>query len=127
MTIWQVARICIVKKYASFDGRASRSEFFCYTLLFCLFCIFWLTFIYGCIAYFGDFNLLELVLLYVPFLFLPPLVAVCVRRLHDSGRSGWLLILLLIPFINIFGFALLCMRGYPVANKYGQPGPEVDL
>lgn len=127
MTIWTAIRQCIVQKYVSGKGRASRGEFFSYLIAFLLFCFFWLLFILGIIDYDGDLNLLDFVLLYIPFLFLPPLVAVGARRLHDSGKSGWLLLLMLVPLVNILGFGLLCVHGTPFPNHYGAPPPKLEI
>lgn len=121
MNVFQAVRVCIVQKYATIRGRASRSEFFGYLIPFLLFCLFWSLMIWSLEVYEGDINLLDFVLMYIPFLFVPPLVAVTIRRLHDSDKSGWLIILLLIPLVNIFGFALLFMAPTPGPNKYGDP------
>jgi uncharacterized membrane protein YhaH (DUF805 family) len=51
-----------------------------------------------------------------------PSLAVLVRRLHDTGRSGWFVLLGLIPLIG--GIILLiwvCQRGEAVANRFGPP------
>lgn len=127
MTIWQATRYCIVDKYASGKGRASRGEFFSYLFFLFLFCFFWLTFIIASIDFWGDLNLIDFVMLYAPFLFLPPLFAVAIRRLHDAGKSGWLVLLVFLPFLNIFLAGLLCMRGTPGWNRYGAPPQPVRL
>lgn len=126
-TIWQAIRHCITDKYASGSGRAGRGEFFSYFLSFILFCLFWSLFVLAGIDYFGDVNLLDFVLMYVPFLFFPPLVAVTVRRLHDAGKTGWLMIIFFIPILNFFGFALVLMRGEPGWNRFGPPPARVDF
>ena len=46
------------------------------------------------------------------------------KRLHDVNRSGWLLLLILVPLVNIFlGIYLLCAAGSPSSNNYGAPPP----
>lgn len=127
MTAWQAVRYCIVQKYASGKGRASRGEFFSYLSAFVLFCLFWLLFIAANIDYFGDLNLVDFVMLYIPFLFAPPLVAVAARRLHDIGKSAWLLLIFIIPLINILGLGLLFIRGEPGPNRFGALPPQVDI
>jgi uncharacterized membrane protein YhaH (DUF805 family) len=53
-----------------------------------------------------------------------PHLAVSVRRLHDQDRSGWLLLLLLIPFLGWFALlVLMCLEGTHGANRYG-PDPK---
>lgn len=127
MTFWQAIRQCIVDKYATAQGRASRAEFWCYFFAFLVFCCLWLAFIEILTIWFGDINLIDFVLLYIPFIFLPPLAAACIRRLHDLGKSGWLGLLLLLPLLNILGIGILCMPGAPGPNQYGAPPPHVEI
>jgi uncharacterized membrane protein YhaH (DUF805 family) len=61
----------------------------------------------------------EIVLLLFIVIFILPLH---VRRLHDLGRSGWFVLLLVIPFVNIFmGLYLLLFPGNQGKNSYGFP------
>ncbi|MBU6396373.1 MAG: DUF805 domain-containing protein [Sphingomonadales bacterium] len=49
-----------------------------------------------------------------------PALAVSVRRLHDQDRTGWLLLLGLIPFLGGFAlFVLMCLEGTRGPNQYG--------
>jgi len=58
---------------------------------------------------------------------LVPSLAVAVRRLHDTGRSAWWMLILLISFIPIIGILvaiflflfLMCLDSQPGSNKYG--------
>lgn len=53
-----------------------------------------------------------------------PSLAVSVRRLHDQDRSGWLLLLLFIPFLGWFALlVLMCLEGTRGPNRYG-PDPK---
>jgi uncharacterized membrane protein YhaH (DUF805 family) len=53
-----------------------------------------------------------------------PTVTVMVRRLHDSGRSAWTLLLLLIPALGLFILLfLLALPSDPGSNRYGPPSP----
>lgn len=59
-----------------------------------------------------------------------PSLAVDVKRLHDRGKSGWWILLLLIPVIGAVWFVieLGCLRGTPGANRFGAdplPPPAV--
>jgi uncharacterized membrane protein YhaH (DUF805 family) len=112
-------KTCLAEKYAEFNGRASRPEFWWF-VLFCL-----LVNIAGGIIFRSWINgLISLALLV-------PQIAVGARRLHDIGKSGWLQLLGLIPII---GWALLiywaCQPSGP-ANEYGEvpgdgaPPPEM--
>jgi uncharacterized membrane protein YhaH (DUF805 family) len=56
-----------------------------------------------------------------------PLVAVSVRRLHDTNRSGWWFLTYLIPFVNlILFFIFMTEDSQPGENRYG-PNPKSDL
>lgn len=54
-----------------------------------------------------------------------PLSIIClslsVRRLHDKGKSGWLVLLFLVPIINFFFSLYLLTKGEKEANAYGNP------
>jgi uncharacterized membrane protein YhaH (DUF805 family) len=64
------------------------------------------------------FYLLALVIVIIPWL------AVCVRRLHDTNRSGiWLLLALLVPFCGLAVLYFLVIDSDPGANEYG-PNPS---
>lgn len=53
-----------------------------------------------------------------------PGLAVAVRRLHDQDKSGWLLLLVLIPLLGWFAlFVLMCLGGTRGANRFG-PDPK---
>ena len=50
------------------------------------------------------------------------LLAVCVKRLHDRDHTGWLVLLILVPVVNIFFLLYLALwRGTPVTNEFGAP------
>lgn len=127
MTIRDVLIRCIVGKYASGAGRASRGEFFVFFTFYVLFFTLWNLLIFALVSFFGDLNLVDFVLLYVPFVFLPPLLAVCVRRFHDENKTGWLVLLLVVPLVNLFALGLLCMRGTPGPNRFGPEAAGVRL
>jgi DNA-binding CsgD family transcriptional regulator len=92
ITFFGSIRKCLTK-YAEFNGRASRSEFWWFAL-FIVICISAFTLINETI---GEVFLLAMML---------PLLAAGSRRLHDSGKSAWQLLYLLLPFagIIILGF-----------------------
>jgi uncharacterized membrane protein YhaH (DUF805 family) len=93
------------KKYATFSGRASRSEFW-------FFYLFYMIFYFVGMAAGIALDSSVIVYLFVIPLFLP-LLAAAVRRIHDTGRSGWFY---LVPIYNI---VLLVSASNPGTNKYG--------
>ena len=118
-------RICVKEKYAHFEGRATRSEFW-YFYLFTLI----ISVPYDMAMIFRSFGLEDAAMisggLYIIFclaLFLPQL-GVTIRRLHDTGKSGWYWLIVLIPIAGIFIFiAQLIKPSSPEDNKYG-PAPK---
>lgn len=135
MSFGQSIKYCF-NNYATFDGRASRSEFWWFYLF---------TVIVSGIPYFigaifmaagapanvyADANG-PLVLIGALFYIIGgiialatiiPLLAVGCRRLHDRGTSGWLQLLLLVPCANIVLLVFWALEGTPGANAYGE-GP----
>lgn len=56
-----------------------------------------------------------------------PSIAVAVRRLHDTNRAGWWLLLLFIPVIGwITIFIFMVLRSDPQSNKYGKPLSSIE-
>lgn len=92
-------------KYATFEGRARRSEYWFFTLF-----NFLVSLLLGWIPVLGWLICLAL--------FLPGL-AVCVRRLHDTGRSGWWFLLVLIPVVNLILIYFYILDSTPGTNEYG--------
>lgn len=107
-------------KLFSFRGRARRKEFWLFALVFFLFGVITLTidtvFFYTDSGWGPSFTIFML-LLYIPYL------AISVRRLHDTGRSGWWLLLGAIPLGGLFLLAFFLDDSEPGTNKYG-PNPK---
>ena len=104
MQFLEAIQTCVVKKYCDFEGRASRSEFWWYTLGYVIVSYAW-SFIMGLITgasvmagMDGNFQFSAIQLLYyIPtFALLLPTLGVGARRLHDIGKSGWWQLLYLI-------------------------------
>jgi uncharacterized membrane protein YhaH (DUF805 family) len=113
MSFTQSVRQCF-SKYATFTGRASRPELWYFVLFLVL-----SQFVAAVLDYGLGSTVFEPV---VGLGTLLPSLAVEIRRLHDIGRSGWWLLLGLVPVVG--GIILLvwfCRRGDPVANPYGAP------
>lgn len=107
------------KKYATFSGRARRKEYW-YFVLFNLISLIIINFIDIMIGTFDAAAGIGLLGgLYAVLAFLPTL-SVAVRRLHDTGRTGWWLLLYLIPLVGaIVIFVFLVLDSEPNENKYG--------
>jgi len=109
----------VLKKYAVFSGRASRREYWMFFLFNTVFLI--VASILDLIIFGIGFG--PLYILYALAVLIPGL-AVLVRRLHDVGKSGWFLFIVLIPIAGpIWILVLTCMDGQPGDNKYG-PNPK---
>jgi uncharacterized membrane protein YhaH (DUF805 family) len=116
MDFSQAIKICL-NKYATLSGRAQRSEYW-YFFLFMV--------IVNIIAsvldsvIFGDIPVLYLI---ATLALLVPSIAAGVRRLHDTDKSGWWLLLGLIPVVGaIVLIVFLCQRGTVGPNQFG-PDP----
>ncbi len=109
--------------YANFEGRARRQEYWMFTLFNTLFIIA-IALVSGLLVSLTDVTaLMFLYLIYALGVFIPGL-AVAVRRLHDTGKSGWYYLVSLIPFIGgIWLIVLLVTEGDKGANEYG-PDPK---
>ncbi|MEU4109686.1 MULTISPECIES: DUF805 domain-containing protein [unclassified Streptomyces] len=106
----------VLKKYAVFSGRARRQEYWMFTL-FSLIISIVLTILDSAL----DIGFLSTI--YGLAVLLPSL-AVTVRRLHDTSRSGWWILITLIPLVGaIILIVFLASEGKPEANEYG-PNPK---
>ena len=107
----------VIKQYADFNGRARRTEFW----MFVLFNII----ISGVLTFVDELIGTSYILsgLYALFVLIPGL-AVAVRRLHDTGRSGWWIFINLVPLIGtIWLIVLWAQDSQPGDNEYG-PNPK---
>lgn len=112
-----------MKKYATFEGRARRKEYW-YFVLFCLLAIVALSIVDGIagtfdeeaeIGLFGGLFILATVL---------PSIAVTVRRLHDTNRSGWWVLINFIPIVGALVVLVFTLQdSQPGANRFG-PNPK---
>jgi uncharacterized membrane protein YhaH (DUF805 family) len=114
----------VLKKYAVFQGRARRKEYWMFTLFNVLISI--ALAIIGAIlglAEEGGPNMLST--LYGLAVLLPG-IAVSVRRLHDTDRSGWWLFIALIPIVGAIVLLIFMVQdSQPNANQYG-PNPKQE-
>lgn len=101
-----------MKRYWDINGRSSRTEYWMF-FLFCIIFSIGLGFASGFIGLLiGDWFPASINLLFTLGT-LAPSIAVGVRRMHDTGRSGWWLI------VPIAGFIFLLLPSTPNSNEYG--------
>lgn len=111
--------IKVIQNYANFSGRAQRAEYWYFVLFYVLILIGlsivdWVTGTFSETAGIGLLSGIFALAIFIPSL------AVAVRRLHDTDRSGWWLLIGIIPLIG--GIVLLVFTvkdGTPGTNKYG--------
>ena len=103
----------VLKKYAVFDGRAHRTEFWLF-FLFSFIISFFLGVIVGLVG-----SLWFITTLYALAVLIPGL-AVSVRRLHDTNRSGWWILTGLVPILGWIALLIFYLEdSRPGANQYG--------
>ncbi len=107
MTFQQAVTTVLKEKYADFNGRATRSEFWWY----CLF-----TFLVGVVLGILGITILTTI---VGLALLVPNIAVSVRRLHDTGRSGWWMFLYILPLIGAIALLIFFILDSTEDNEYG--------
>lgn len=121
----------LTKKYVEFQGRASRSEFFRYNLMISL-CLTIIPIILGIIKLVSN-NIMTVIVLYVLLgiielaLILPGL-AIAVRRLHDTNKSGWFFLINFIPIVGPIWFLILMLtKGDVDTNNYGERTSYIQI
>lgn len=113
----------LTKKYATFEGRARRKEFW-FFVLFNFLALLVLTIVDGVTGTLDEKTGLGLLSGLYLLGVLVPSIAVTVRRLHDTDRSGWWVLIGFIPLVGalvLLVFELL--DGTPGANRFG-PNPK---
>lgn len=117
-----------IRRYAQFNGRSSRKEFWMFQLVYVALFVAGSVLIGVTMDSYGEFSpfgnvVLGLIVLAVLGLFVP-LLAVEVRRFHDQNRSGWFVLLNLIPYVGvIIVFVMMLLEGTPGENRFG-PDPR---
>jgi uncharacterized membrane protein YhaH (DUF805 family) len=99
-----------LKKYADFNGRSRRSEYWYFTLFFAI--IYIILFVLTL-----QVTAIGILLLIFALGMLVPSIAVSIRRMHDVGKSGWYCL------IPIYSLILSFTAGDVGTNEYG-PDPK---
>ncbi|MDR1854226.1 MAG: DUF805 domain-containing protein [Azoarcus sp.] len=90
---WNVFLNVVQTKYAQFQGRADKMEFWSYVLVYIVLAI--------AVSIVGAILRLDILITIFQLALLVPSFAVGARRLHDIGRTGWWQLLVLIPIIGL--------------------------
>lgn len=154
MSFGESVKTCF-KKYVTFSGRARRSEYWWFALLSIIlgcissFMVNWKMSVKADIesramealfdqdkmnailaeaeSFDNTFKIVMIIVLVLGLILLLPTLAAAVRRLHDTGRSGWIILLNFIPIVNfvtaIITFIWSVQDSKPEENKYG-PSPK---
>ena len=118
--------LTVLKKYAVFTGRAQRAEYWYFVLIYTI-----IYFVLGFVdRMFGATRLQEgpglLAGIFVLATLIPSL-AVGARRLHDTNRSGWWLLISLVPLIGWIVLLVFTVQdSTPGDNRFG-PNPKGQL
>lgn len=115
----------VLRQYADFNGRARRKEYWMFVLINIMFMLVAMGFDNMLSIDFGGAGYGPIYLIYSLALVIPSF-AVGIRRLHDTGRSGWMMLLSLIPLIGqIWLIVLFATEGNPGVNEYGSNPKEM--
>ena len=115
------------QQYADFSGRARRKEYWMF-VLFNAIVAFVISFILGLIAGLTDIAALANLSYIYTLAVLIPSLAVCVRRLHDVGKSGWMYLICLIPVVGwIWLIILFCTDSQKGSNQWGNNPKESEI
>ena len=115
----------VLKKYAVFGGRARRKEYWLFTLFNMIIAYVLLAIDYLVGTDYGS-NMGLLYTLYILATLLPSL-AVFVRRLHDTGRSGWWFFIGFVPLVGaIILIVFMVLDSQSGSNKYGENPKSVS-
>lgn len=134
MSFKEAISICLKQKYSTISGRASRAEYWWFTLFMYL-------------VYIVIYTLLAVMMFYlhrgsgaqmfaallviglmgiISILLVVPSFCVGIRRLHDIGRSGWWILLSFAPIVRFVILVFTLMPSQPTANEYDEKSLEQE-
>jgi uncharacterized membrane protein YhaH (DUF805 family) len=109
INIWKTV---VLQRYAKFDGRAGRAEFWWFVLANA---VVWI----ALLILVAISNFFFIVYIGYALAVIVPSIAVAIRRLHDTNKSGWWLLIGLIPFGGIVLIVFYAMEGTNGPNDHG--------
>ncbi len=117
--------LAALRKYADFSGRARRSEYWYFLLFYWLIgiALVGIDALIGTLSFRAGVGLLSTIYSVVTIV---PTFAVLFRRLHDTDRSGWWILIGVLPLIGAVVLLVFCVQdSQPGSNRYG-PNPKTD-
>ncbi len=96
-----------LKKYADFNGRARRKEYWMFVLIYLI--------INVTLAVLG----MDIISMIVGLILLIPSISIGARRLHDTGRSGWWQLIYFVPLIGLIVMIVFLVQDSHDDNDYG--------
>jgi len=119
MGFTEAVRVVLLAKYADFSGRARRSEYWWFMLFSCVLSMV-LRLSATILAPIPVIGLIfSIVVSLIGLALMIPGIAVYVRRMHDLGKSGAFLFLVLVPLVNFYIIYLLTQPGEEGSNSFG--------
>ena len=125
-SVWEHFTFCM-KNYVNGVGRANRAEYWSFTLFVLLFYV--AALIVDAIISAsvngggGGSTFLPIFFCITALVFLLPALCVQIRRFHDVGLTGWLILIGIVPYVgSLFTFVVTVLAGQAGPNKHG-PGP----
>lgn len=100
------------KKYADFNGRARRKEYWMFILFYIIF--------YIAAAIIDSVIAMPLATSIFSLALLVPSCSIAARRLHDIGRSGWWQLIILLPIIGMIILLVFLVKDSNEENDYGE-------
>ena len=119
--------IDVLKKYAVFSGRARRKEYW----MFALFNFIVGIFLFGIASIVVNAEMVTankvIIIIYLLYTLgiMCPSIAVTVRRLHDTGRSGWWVLIGIVPIIGAIVLVVFTVQGSQQGDNQHGPNPKM--
>jgi uncharacterized membrane protein YhaH (DUF805 family) len=106
--------ISVLKKWNNFSDRAGRREYWMFVLFYLVISI--------VLSVIDSITGVPVLGFLFSLALLVPGIAVTIRRLHDTDRSGWWILVALVPFVGfIVLLVLMVLPGSPESNQFGPP------